>query len=466
MSDTQPTVTSADDTGPDQGPSVGEDDADPSPMDPAIGGPSSATIDSRENADVLMTELSSSQHLSNVAVSANTDNRLLHEFDEILAAAETNSTRNPVQVWPAVSDQHGLNIRCYLPPWLEGIVLIEEFNRDFDSKMPLILPSSVYDHMRDCYDHAEAAPRLSWQIAYSVIGLVHRLRALGPSPDADNSYQAEWYLSKALLKMPDILMKESTHELVQTMLGWTLLLRTSFRSQRAATFAAMAVRAAQDLGYHDLDEQRVAASSKGKEQQYVFWCAFCLDVDMSFARMKPCSQRSVDIGTPLPQDSHIDLWSGASIDAPSSELAKPNFFAARVKLAVIQTQALEHFHSIAMRLLPQADRIATIRTFVDKVHAWRNDTASIMDVEARELALSTHRPDLLQLIALKASYLQTLYQLKVSEATQTSRVALLATAADTLPTIFGLDVSICYPEAKHLFELLDLLPRGAARMHW
>ena len=112
-------------------------------MDPAIGGPSSATIDSRENADVLMTELSSSQHLSNVAVSANTDNRLLHEFDEILAAAETNSTRNPVQVWPAVSDQHGLNIRCYLPPWLEGIVLIEEFNRDFDGLPPRLREMAV-----------------------------------------------------------------------------------------------------------------------------------------------------------------------------------------------------------------------------------------------------------------------------------------------------------------------------------
>ncbi|OCK76132.1 hypothetical protein K432DRAFT_307037 [Lepidopterella palustris CBS 459.81] len=113
---------------------------------------------------------------------------------------------------------------CFLPHPDEGYSLLNEYLHDFNSKIPLFNPVTIYTHVRNCYSGAAGKLPLSWVLAYIALGIGHRLRAMSLFAAADDTFDAEWYLNKCLSVLPDLLLQEPTLPLVQALLGISMLL--------------------------------------------------------------------------------------------------------------------------------------------------------------------------------------------------------------------------------------------------
>jgi hypothetical protein len=124
------------------------------------------------------------------------------------------------------------------PPPDEGTSLLNEYLHDFNSRIPLFHPETIYNYVCDCYSGiADRAP-LCWVLAYIALGIAHRLRAVSLFAVADDTTNADFYLNKCLAVLPDLLLQEPTHPLIQALLGVSTLLQTSDSSRKAPLFVS------------------------------------------------------------------------------------------------------------------------------------------------------------------------------------------------------------------------------------
>ncbi|KAK4960415.1 hypothetical protein LTR10_003310 [Elasticomyces elasticus] len=336
--------------------------------------------------------------------------------------------------------------RPYLPPTDEAFALLQEFLHDFNSKIPLIAPPHIYAHMRDCYSGAVEDTHPAWVLTYMAIGIAHRLRAMSIFQVPDDTSRADWYLTKCLNRLPDLIMQEPSIQLVQAVLGIAILMQTSSRSEKAAIYVAMALHFMQTLGYHD----KATRSDTSLQEKYVFWIAFFMDTDMSLSSMRQATQILSEIGVSLPDDRNKDWWS----ECHCSVGPGVNIFALHTGLAVIQAEALERLFSVKSRQLTDTVLESTYLDILERLQAWRQLN---VDMAVQEVFKSMFRSDVVHLIILEAAYFRTLYQLHAARLLGGLGSRLDTLSSDSLRAIVELDDGYCYTDARRLLELCALV---------
>lgn len=103
---------------------------------------------------------------------------------------------------------------------------MSEYIHDFNSVMPLFHPQTIYTQVRAYYSGEVATQRLYWVMAYVVLGIGHRLRAMSLFATSEDTSNGEFYLNKCLEVLPDLLLQGPSLQIVQALLGISILLQT------------------------------------------------------------------------------------------------------------------------------------------------------------------------------------------------------------------------------------------------
>lgn len=295
--------------------------------------------------------------------------------------------------------------RCSLPPMEEGQALLTDYLRDFNSKVPLLIPEAIVSHMRDCYSGAAKGIASSWVLTHVTFGIAHRLRALDPSVRSDETSKAEQYLDKCLGSFSNVLLEEPNERIVQCLLGIAIMLQNSPKSHRVSSFISIALRMAQELGYN---EAGLSESNK-KLSSYLFWIAFSMDANLSMCTLRPNTQKHAEIIISLPPSDDHDWWNMRSSNDEMRITGSSgiNFFFLHCSLAMIQAQALEEVFPLKANLQP-AQYVFALHTVITRLAEWRRDSR-IGSAEG----LQSH--ELLHLAMLEASYFRTMFQLNATK---------------------------------------------------
>lgn len=299
---------------------------------------------------------------------------------------------------------------CFLPPVDEGHALLTEYLRDFNSKVPLLNPEAIYNHMRDCYSGVAKGVASSWILTYLVFGIAHQLRALSSVATRNDTPRAEYYLDKCLDSFSKMLLEEPDEKLVQCLLGVAIMLQHSANSHRVASFISIAVRMAQELGYNEARISESNDPAQGRVESYLFWICFFMDADLSMYALKPSTHKDTDITIGLPNAHNGDWWSSypeSSFDGTGDPTSGINIFFLHSSLAIIQVQTLEQVFSVKANFDPTQQSIA-IQSINAELAIWRwnSGLTAVTNLQGS---------DLLHLVILEASYFRTVYLLEASQ---------------------------------------------------
>lgn len=365
---------------------------------------------------------------------------------------------------PRVDNSCGTG-NCYLPPAEAAQVLLQEYLHDYNSKIPLYSPESLYGLFRDCYAGAADDRPLAWVLVYTTIAMTYRLRAMSVFAAPDDTIQAEWYLNVCLTRLPDLLVQPPCIRLVQACISIAWLLETSGRCERAPFFASTALRLATELEYNDLSASSASSSTAEEtEARYVFWLAFFIDTHFSFAEQRSVNLRVADINTPLPSESVINWWDSRQTESHGQQ-SSINAFALHCSLAVIEAEAAEQLCSIQARRQSSEDLDVTAGRILDKLAAWRQRNR-LSHIDANDVRRLMYRSDVVLCIVLEAAYFRTLYLLQARRALQAFKEKQDVFNQASLRSMMQVSSETCVNEARRFLQLSMLMPQGNVSTTW
>ncbi|KAF2464768.1 uncharacterized protein BDR25DRAFT_241792 [Lindgomyces ingoldianus] len=352
--------------------------------------------------------------------------------------------------------------RCdgYLPSPELGTSLLTEFLVDFNTACALFRPWVIAEHMRRSYTGGSDGTALAWANTYIVLGIAHRLRAMSAAAAPEDNEMADFYLSRVLGSVSDLLLAEPSLALIQCLLGLAKLIQTSSHSAPHALFISTALRMAQCLSYNDDDSQPLGPDQDIEQQRRVFWIAFSMDTDTSILSNAPTTHRRDDVGASQPEDNPQD--DGGAVKAADGDW-KVNIFSLRIALALLQAEAVEQVLSLKARRTKPQDVVATAQTLLEKLQAWHGH--ELFQFEAEQLMQLLYRSDIVHTVSLEASYFATVFRLQTFLALgMDARVNPFSTEA--LTKIIGMKEQPCFRDAKRFLSLLSVAPQGDIGLGW
>ena len=352
---------------------------------------------------------------------------------------------------------------CFLPPPDHASSLLNEYLHDFNSRIPLFRPETIYTHVRDCYSGAADGTPLSWVLTYIALGIGHRLRAMSLFADVDDASNAEWYLSKCLAVLPDLLLQEPTLPLVQALLGVSILLQTSIRSRKAAVFVSTALRMAQNLAYNEARQDHDSNIDRDSQEGYVFWIAFFMDTEMNLTATRPNTQKLVEISVPLPNLTCSNWWLSNPPDEATVDHI--NVFSLHASLALLQAEALEELFSVKARQLPPIQTTTAFEKIITGLEKWKG-TYPLAGRDGQAMLNSMYRSGVVLCINLEASYFETLYQLHASNVLGGFTRHLDIFSVDELRSSSGIICFDIYADAQRLLEFTALASQSNLPVTW
>lgn len=354
-------------------------------------------------------------------------------------------------------------IKCNatLPTPELGASLLAEFLVDYNTAFPLYRPYVIANHLHVCYSGKSDGTALSWASAYVVLGIAHRLRAMSTVATPQDNQLADWYLSNILPTVSGLLVAPPSLGLVQCLLGLSMLIRSSANTTPHGHFVSTALRISQSLAYEyfHIECDDTEPDAKDVEQQRrVFWLAFILDTDESMLSNVPTTQRREDITMDVPDaDPHDSL---GAVKAAEGDW-KINLFALRIRLVLLQAEAIESVFAIKPR--EGSDMQATVDDLLARLHAWRNN--EVCKKTPDELNLLLYRSDLLHVLFVETSYFATVFRLRAFMALRMDpRINPFATR--TLDRLAGMEVDLGVGDAARVLALLEQTPHGEIGICW
>lgn len=338
--------------------------------------------------------------------------------------------------------------RCFLPTTREGISLLETYFHDFNTKIPLLSPLAIVTHLRDCYDGTAAGIPESWVLTYITFGIAHRMRAMSSSSTSEDSTMADFYMSKCLWTLAELLLGEPRLQLVQCLLGVAILLQTSDKSHRAASYTSIAMRMVQDLAYNEEQDD-----DESREKGYSFWIAFFMDNDLALSKSRPSSQRLADISIPLPGAADQDWW-GPRDQSHSNTEGSINVFALHASLAVIQAEISEELFSARARKIGNIP--AAYTDICSKLLYWRR-SSELLTLDPLVLSQRSNRSDLIHLVFLEASYFRTVFHVYASQALGSFNTAIDVISPDSFRALAPIGLPACIEDAQRLLSWMVLM---------
>lgn len=388
----------------------------------------------------------------------------LHQTQVAAPESQASDADQALSQLASMRLKHCVKGRCYLPSPDIGSTLLNEYLADFNSKIPLFRPESIYTYVRDCYSGTADLTPLWFVLTYTAFGIAHRLRAAGVFAALDDTANADWYLNKCLGVLPDLLLQRPSLQLVQALIGVAILLQSSPKSRKASLFVSTAMHMAQDLGYNELDPGSDSKSVTDKQGFYVFWIAFVMDTTTSLRANRPNTQRLIDISVQLPSASSSDWWISKE-PVNETEDWKLNVFALRASLALIQAEASEELFSVKARRRPAPVSATIFKEIIRKLEDWRRNNP-LSEVDAAGMLSSMYRPDVLLLIELEAAYFETLYQVHAAYALGAFNRRLDVFVPEELKAAAERISPAIYADAQRLLSLAALVPQGNVSVTW
>lgn len=355
---------------------------------------------------------------------------------------------------------------CFLPPADEGYSLLSEYLYDFNSIIPLFHPETIYKQIRACYagEAVDETQRLYWVSTYVTLGIGHRLRAMSLFGSPEDTSNGDFYLNKCLDILQDLLLEEPSLQLIQALLGLSILLQTSYRSQKAALLVATALRMAQDLGYNEVVSENDQESVVGKQGVYLFWIAFSMNTSISLRASRSTTQRVVDIAVPLPNAHAADWWTLGPSDNRCITM-KVNIFTLHASLALIQAECSEDLFSVSARRQPPRSTTATFNNLVIRLDSWKRSNP-LTTMEASTMLAEMYQSEILHCVILESSYFETLYRLHASKTLGafTHRLDVFSnTSLKSASARIHFDI---FTDAQKLLQMSGLIPQGNLSVTW
>jgi hypothetical protein len=354
---------------------------------------------------------------------------------------------------------------CYLPPADEGYTLVSEYLHDFNSIMPLFHPETIYKYVRACYSgETDERQRLYWVLAYVTLGIGHRLRAMSIFASPEDTSNGDFYLNKCLDVLPDLLLREPSLELVQALLGVSVLLQTSYRSRRAALFVTTAMHMAQDLGYNEAAAAHEQESQDKKQGFYVFWIAFVMDTGMSLRAHRPTTQRVADIGLSLPNAHCSDWWALNTFDNHATAW-KVNLLTLHARLALIQAECYDELFSVGARQRPANLTAGVFDNLATKLETWKRGNP-LADINSSNMLASMYQSDIVHSVILEASFFETQYRLHAANALGGFTQRLDVFSPSNLKVAGKMICRELTGDAQRLLEFAGLISQGNLSVTW
>lgn len=362
-----------------------------------------------------------------------------------------------------VPDEQAVLCKASLPPPELGSSLLAEFLVDFNTVFPLYRPYAIANHLRICYEGGSDGSALAWASAYLVLGLAHRSRAMSTVATPQDNQMADWYLTHILPTLSGLLVAPPSLGLVQCLLGLSMLIRSSANTTPHQLFVSTALRIAQTLAYEyfNVDCQDTEHDAQDTEQQRrVFWLAFIQDTEEGILSNIPTTQRREDITTDLPDADPQD--SLGAVKAAEGDW-KINLFALRIRLVLLQAEAIEDVLAIKPRKATPQEMNATVDRVLTKLEAWRDN--EVCKLSPAELTLLLYRADVIHILSVEASYFATIFRLRSFlilgldprvNPFSTQALGKLAAQKESLPFV----------EAQRVLDLLATTPHGETGICW
>ena len=337
-----------------------------------------------------------------------------------------------------------------------GASLLAEFLVDFNTVFALYRPNDIAEHIRICYEGHSDGTALAWASAYVVLGIAHRARAQSNVATPMDNELADYYLCRILPTVSGLLIAPPTLGLVQCLLGLSMLIRSSSHSQPSGIFISTALRIAQFLAYEN-GEARDDSVRDVEQERRVFWCAFMLDTVESICSNAPTTHRREDIRAPFPDENPSD--SLGSVTAAEGNW-RINVFALRIRLALVQSQAIEDVFSVNAR---GSNLDATAKSVLEKLEAWRDN--DLFRMKPDQLMQLLYRSDLMHVLAVEASYFATVFRIHAF-LTLGKNPLINPFSADVLANIAAQKEHGAYKDAERLLSHLTLIPHGDIGVCW
>ncbi|KAF2645069.1 hypothetical protein P280DRAFT_546465 [Massarina eburnea CBS 473.64] len=359
------------------------------------------------------------------------------------------------QLAPADSlppDPTSTNCNAYLPPPELGTSLLKEFLVDINTVFPLYRPHNIAEHLRICYIGLTDGSALAWASTYVVLGLAHRSRSLSAVATPEDDQLADWYLCKILPTVSGLLVSPPSFGLVQCLLAMGLLIRSSRHITPYNIYILTALRIAQCIAYGSEDGFIMGCNPDIEQQRRVFWLAFILDTDENIFSNIPMTHQRGDITAAIPSE---DLQDSLGTVTAAEGTLRVNFFDLRVRLALLQSEAIEQFLSIKARKRTPQETLATAQILLKNLEKWRNN--ELFSRTPEELFQLLYRSDLIHTLGVEGSYFATVFRLQ----------AFLVMGMDPLVNPFSAEnlkrlaaqkKHECYKDAKHFLGLLSTTP--------
>ncbi|KAF2712785.1 hypothetical protein K504DRAFT_373328 [Pleomassaria siparia CBS 279.74] len=364
----------------------------------------------------------------------------------------------------------------YLPPPELGTSLLSEFLVDFNTAVPLYRPYLMAEHIRACYMGGTDGTALSWASTYIVFGIAHRLRAMSAAATPEDNEQADYYLSRIMEKISNLLFGRPNMCLVQCLLGAAVLIQTSPHPEPHTMFVSTALRMAQYLAYNDeqahvtpdadgdLDSefkrQRDCWQKDAEQQRRIFWIAFFTSTEESILSNMPTAHLREDIITTHPEEDPHDA-AGAVTAAEGSW--RVNIFALRAKLALLQAEAIEQVVSAKCSKMASEVIVENAVAVLKGLQTWRNH--ELFQMKAEELLQLLYRSDLIHVLNLEAAYFATVFRVQAFLVLgMNTRINPFSTEA--LVQLSGQPKHVCLGDAKRLLSILAVAPQGDIGVCW
>lgn len=350
---------------------------------------------------------------------------------------------------------------AFLPPPELGCQLLKEYLIDSNNNFPLYQPYAIATHLRICYEGGSDGSSVAWASVYVVFGLAHRLRGMSAVTTPEDDQVADWYLCKILPTISSLLVSEPTFELVQCLLGLAMLIRSSRHYAPHGLYVSTALRIAQSLISGEQDD--TAQQKEGMDidhQKRILWLAFIMDTEESVFTNLPTTHRRGDLPSSCPCE---DPNGALGIVTAAEGSLKINMFALRIKLVLIQADAIEEVFSMRSHRATPQEIVAKATQILQRLEGWRDNEVGRRTPE--QLMQLFYRSDLLHALGMEGSHFATVFRVQAFLALGMDPRMNPFSAAN-LTRVSAIKHQACHREAERFLGILSTLPHEEIGICW
>lgn len=347
-----------------------------------------------------------------------------------------------------------------LPPKGDAIILVNTAFAGFNLAFPIFDQHDAMT-MLDYPEGGHQDPSL-WACLNVVLALAHRFRAMRKMDNQQDDREAWGYLQNALAVAPELTLLEAKLSSVQALIGMAIVVQGTPNPRPFGTLISQAIRMAQSLGLHRKNQDPSLTPREIEQRKRVFWTAYFIDKEHCLRTGQPPAQGDDDMDIEMPsEEQEASVQFGSSPDL--------NYFAIRVKMALIQGQVYRRLISVKAEKQSVTRRMVEVKRLEGMLAVWRANTP--IDFSENYKVPGRGRPlipPIIHKVILRMNYFNTLNTIhRFSVPVEHWRSQLQEPMNPAKAAHYGPPPSIaCVEEARNAITLMHITPNGNYSCIW